>query len=240
MKLGFWLANACTAMNLVCGLISLELAVEGQYSLAVLAVLGSMIFDALDGKVARLFSASGSDFGKELDSLCDVVSFGVAPAFLLYRMLLQQMGLAGMLVGITFAVCGALRLARFNTNVSIPGKGFTGMPITGAGGILAATALHWQWLTAWGMAAFTLLLAFLMVSRIRYPDLKAVPFLKRPAGILLSILAHCSVLLLCSGVAFFAAHALYLQWFSLHISGKQKSNYLGAMFRCVWIGANEI
>ena len=189
MKLGFWLANACTAMNLVCGLVSLELAVEGNYTLAVLAVLGSMIFDALDGKVARMFSAAGSDFGKELDSLCDVVSFGVAPAFLIYRMLLHQMGFVGMLVGITFAVCGALRLARFNTNVSMPGKGFTGMPITGAGGILAATALHWQLLTAWGMAAFTLLLAFLMVSRIRYPDLKAVPFLKKPAGILFSILA---------------------------------------------------
>ncbi len=174
MKYGYWLANACTAMNLVCGMISLEFAARGRFVGATLAVLAGMVFDALDGKIARLFSTTGSAFGKELDSLCDVVTFGAAPAFLLFQVLAPRLRWLAALVALAFAVCGAMRLARFNTNVAIPGKGFTGMPITGAGGMLAVVCLRPKLLTPYGLLAFAGLLAFLMVSTLKYPDFKAV------------------------------------------------------------------
>lgn len=174
MKYGHWLANGCTALNLLAGFASLEFASRGKFVLAALAVLAGMVFDALDGKIARLFSATGSAFGKELDSLCDVVTFGVAPAFLLYQVMQHRYPVLAALVAGCFAVCGAMRLARFNTNPAIPGKGFTGMPITGAGGMLAIVALRPRLLTPLGLLLFALLLSFLMVSTLKYPDFKAV------------------------------------------------------------------
>lgn len=174
MKYGHWLANACTAMNLVMGLISIELTAKGRYLEAAMAVAAGMVFDGLDGRIARMFSALGSEFGKELDSLCDVVSFGVAPAFLLYRVLQSDFALLSALASLCFGVCGAMRLARFNTSPAIPGKGFTGMPITGAGGILAFMSLRPQLLRPIGLLIFTFVLAFLMVSTIKYPDFKGI------------------------------------------------------------------
>ena len=84
MEYGHWLANTATAMNLVMGLVSIELTYRGEYLLAALAIGASMVFDGLDGRIARMFSPTGSEFGKQLDSICDVVSFGAAPAFLVY------------------------------------------------------------------------------------------------------------------------------------------------------------
>jgi len=174
MKYGHWLANGCTAMNLLAGVVSIEFSARGEFLWAAMAVFAGMVFDALDGKIARMFSAKGSDFGKELDSLCDVVSFGAAPAFMLYRVLQPTHPWQAALAAGIFAVCGAMRLARFNTNPAIPGKGFTGMPITGAGGMLAIVATRPNLLTPYGLLAFAVLLAYLMVSTWRYPDFKAV------------------------------------------------------------------
>ena len=174
MNYGHWLANLCTAMNLLAGLVSIEFSARGEFTWAALAVFAGMVFDGLDGKIARMFSATGSAFGKELDSLCDVVSFGAAPAFLLYRVLQPTYSWVAALPAGFFAVCGAMRLARFNTNPAIPGKGFTGMPITGAGGMLAVVAVRPNLLTPLGLLLFTILLGNLMVSGWRYPDFKAV------------------------------------------------------------------
>ena len=174
MKYGHWLANGCTAMNLLAGIVSIEFSAQGEFLWAAMAVFAGMVFDGLDGKIARMFSATGSAFGKELDSLCDVVSFGAAPAFMLYRVLQPSYSWVAALPAGFFAVCGAMRLARFNTNPAIPGKGFTGMPITGAGGMLAIVALRPNLLTPYGLLLFTILLGNLMVSGWRYPDFKAV------------------------------------------------------------------
>ena len=174
MNYGHWLANLCTAMNLLAGIVSIEFSARGEFTWAALAVFAGMVFDGLDGKIARMFSATGSAFGKELDSLCDVVSFGAAPAFLLYRVLQPTHPWQAALAAGFFAVCGAMRLARFNISPATPGKGFTGMPITGAGGMLAIVALRPNLLTPYGLLLFTILLGNLMVSGWRYPDFKAV------------------------------------------------------------------
>lgn len=174
MNYGNWLANLCTAMNLLAGIVSIEFSARGEFVWAAMAIFAGMVFDGLDGKIARLFSATGSAFGKELDSLCDVVSFGAAPAFMLYRVLQPSYSWVATLPAGFFAVCGAMRLARFNISPAIPGKGFTGMPITGAGGMLAIVALRPNLLTPLGLIMFAVLLGNLMVSGWRYPDFKAV------------------------------------------------------------------
>lgn len=174
MEYGHWLANTATAMNLVMGLVSIELTYRGEYLLAALAIGASMVFDGLDGRIARMFSPTGSEFGKQLDSICDVVSFGAAPAFLVYKVLSPDFTYLSALAALIFAVCGALRLARFNITPAMPGKGFTGMPITAAGGILAFMSLRPQLLSPLGLLIFTFALAFIMVSTIRYPDFKGL------------------------------------------------------------------
>ena len=162
-----------TSGNLGFGVLSMIMTLHGLYTWAGVCILLAMVCDACDGRSARALGVAG-DFGKELDSLCDVVTFGAAPAFLLFQVLAPRLRWLAAGVALTFAVCGAMRLARFNTNVAIPGKGFTGMPITGAGGMLAVVCLRPKLLTPYGLLAFAGLLAFLMVSTLKYPDFKAV------------------------------------------------------------------
>lgn len=173
------LASAITAFGLYWGLVSIFLSARERYDLAAFAILGAIVCDALDGTVARL-TKSTSEFGKEFDSLCDLVAFGVAPAVLIYFAYLREEQMAGTLVGrtgsfmaIVFVLCGALRLARFNVYQSGFRDSFTGLPIPAAGGTIASLVLfteYWNLRVAfWVLGPFTLLLAALMVSPIRYP-----------------------------------------------------------------------
>jgi CDP-diacylglycerol--serine O-phosphatidyltransferase len=168
------LPSAFTIGNLFLGIISIILAFNEQFEWAAILVIIGMLLDGLDGRIARALNAT-SEFGKELDSLSDVISFGVAPAFIMYGTLLHELGWAGMVITGIFPICGALRLARFNVMTSNPNY-FVGLPITAAGGILATLALYHNLIPASQvfLPLAMLGLSYLMISRIKYPNFKKV------------------------------------------------------------------
>ena len=131
--------NILTLLALCAGLTSIRFGLLEQWQLAVVALFAAAIFDGLDGRVARILKGT-SKFGAELDSLSDFISFGVAPAIVLYLWTMQTWGNIGWLVVLIFSVCCALRLARFNTNLDEPNTPpwavnfFTGVPAPAAGG----------------------------------------------------------------------------------------------------------
>ena len=132
-------------------------------------ILLAAICDVMDGLLARMLHCT-SDFGKQLDSLADIISFGLAPTFLILLYRLENMQWLGPVAAITFLICGALRLARFN--LSAPSKGFTGMPITAAGVILSMITLVDERMKPELVIAVMGLLSLLMVSRIPFPSFK--------------------------------------------------------------------
>ncbi|WP_051121302.1 CDP-diacylglycerol--serine O-phosphatidyltransferase [Sphingomonas elodea] len=171
------LPNAVTALALCSGLTGIRFAILGNWEAAVLMVLAAAVLDGIDGRIARLVRAE-SRFGAELDSLSDAISFGVAPALILYLWSLQALGRFGWLVALLHALFCALRLARFNAQIDLveqPHKsaGFlTGVPAP-AGAALALTPLYlWLWtgeaLTRAPVviAVWTVLIAILMVSSV--------------------------------------------------------------------------
>ncbi|MBW5449204.1 CDP-diacylglycerol--serine O-phosphatidyltransferase [Cohnella sp. CFH 77786] len=164
--------NVFTIGNLVLGVISIILSFHGEVNSAALLVIIAMLLDGLDGRVARALNVT-SEFGKELDSLSDVISFGVAPAFIMYQAAFMEMtppALAWIATAI-FPICGALRLARFNVIDGIPGY-FIGLPIPAAGGVLATLALFHNELHVSLLIISTLALSFLMISNMKYPNFK--------------------------------------------------------------------
>lgn len=171
------LPNAVTALALCSGLTGIRFAILGNWEAAVLMVLAAAVLDGIDGRIARLVRAE-SRFGAELDSLSDAISFGVAPALILYLWSLQTLGRFGWLVALLHALFCALRLARFNAQIDLaeqPHKsaGFlTGVPAP-AGAALALTPVYlWLWTGAaitrepLVIAAWTVLIAILMVSSV--------------------------------------------------------------------------
>lgn len=184
------LASLMTTMSLYMGISSIFASFAGEFSTAALFILIAIVFDMLDGFVARL-TRSVSEFGKELDSLCDAVSFGVAPAVLIYIGYLKESGAAadvvdpvGSTVAIVFAICAVLRLARFNVYQSTQREYFTGLPSPAAGGTVAAFVLFTQYfelqVAFWVLTPLTLLLSYLMVSNVRYPKDKLKSFILAP------------------------------------------------------------
>jgi CDP-diacylglycerol--serine O-phosphatidyltransferase len=138
----------------------------------------AMLLDGLDGRVARALNVQ-SEFGKELDSLSDVISFGVAPAFIMYVVAFTELNAAAAWIATAvFPICGALRLARFNVVASIPGY-FIGLPIPAAGGVLCTLALFHNELNPFVLVLSTLLLSYLMVSTVKYPNFKKVGIPKK-------------------------------------------------------------
>lgn len=154
----FLLPNLITATSLFLGFLAMKLAVEGRlmegfsnnFVLAAYAIIGAAVCDGLDGSVARI-TRTQSQFGVQLDSLCDLVSFGVAPGVVMYNMTLHQLGRVGFAVSFLFALCGALRLARFNVMAS-RGKAsgnFTGIPIPMAAIPVCVCILAYHELLLW-------------------------------------------------------------------------------------------
>ena len=157
-----------TLANLLLGVISLLFTMDDEYVIAASMILLAMILDAMDGRLARRLDATSS-FGKELDSLADLVSFGVAPAILVYALKMQDFGMVGLVICIAFALCGAIRLARFNVlNITTH---YVGVPITAAGSLLALLVLIGTRVTLPGVFFMVLmaLLSYLMVSNINVP-----------------------------------------------------------------------
>lgn len=179
-----WFPNLLTAINLFCGFMAITFVVHAMetgptgaewFRWAALTICLAALCDVLDGRVARALNAS-SPFGKELDSLSDVVSFGVAPALLVYEGFFRDstqadasfsflwMAIAGL-----FVCCGAARLARYNVTAAA-GRFFTGMPIPAGGLMLTGLAMFPARLNAALMAAIVLFAAFLMISTLRFPN----------------------------------------------------------------------
>jgi CDP-diacylglycerol---serine O-phosphatidyltransferase len=172
--------NMLTVGNLFVGILAILLAFQNEYKYvdyAAITVIVGMLLDGLDGRMARLLNAQ-SEFGKELDSLSDVITFGVAPAFIMYVSGLQDLGTVGIMVTAIFPICGALRLARFNVQTGGNTGYFVGLPITAAGGALATLALYHNMFSGFYLLFFMLLLSFLMVSKVKYPNFKKVGFPK--------------------------------------------------------------
>lgn len=162
-------ANTVTLLNVVFGSLSLVYTLNQEYSMAAIFILIAVLMDSLDGRIARRLD-NCSQFGKELDSLCDLVSFGVAPALLIYAQVLYPYAYSlGLVVAILYIVCGAFRLARFNVlNMS---DSFMGIPITLAGAIVAVLSFFAASLSATLVLVALLFLAFMMVSRVKVPKL---------------------------------------------------------------------
>lgn len=171
------LPSMFTIGNLSLGIIAIILAFEGELEYAAIMVIISMILDGLDGTIARLFNTQ-SNFGKELDSLSDLISFGVAPSIIMYVVLFQDYGVLGLVLVILFPVAGAVRLARFNVRVGIQGY-FIGLPITAAGGILATLTLYHKIFHPVVLILITVILSYLMISNIKYPNFKNAVLPKR-------------------------------------------------------------
>lgn len=157
-------ANVLTIINLCLGGFAMIYAIQGQFGLSVAFICFAAVFDRFDGKVARKMNIS-SDLGKQLDSLCDIISFGVAPAILIYQSVLHEFSFAGMMFTIIFIACGAIRLARFN--VTEQEGYFVGLPITAAGCILTVSYLLNNTLALPTFMFIILSLSILMISNFR-------------------------------------------------------------------------
>lgn len=158
------MANFLTIMNLGSGILALLFVTRGNPHLSLLFIFLAALFDSFDGRVARNLNIV-SDFGKQLDSLSDLVSFGVAPAFLLYESILHRYHSAGTLFMIIFIICGAIRLARYNTTVFT--GSFQGLPITAAGCFLAISYFGIPYFPSYIFMFFVLILSFLMISSLK-------------------------------------------------------------------------
>ena len=169
--------NACTAANLFFGMLSILSTYEGDYIWASVYIFFALIADGLDGRLARAFGTS-SEFGKEMDSLCDLGSFGIAPAFLAYSFCLHNFGTLGKAAAIIFALCGMWRLARFNVSTDVVHGFFMGLAIPAGGCIVASTTMLFTSLNIhpenFGMVypITIIIVAYLMVSHVHYPNFK--------------------------------------------------------------------
>ncbi len=180
--------NMITCGNVLCGMLSVVLSFHEHYALAGWLILAAVFFDFMDGKVARSLGGS-SAFGMELDSLADVVSFGVAPAMVVYGAALRGfLGVTGALAAAFFALCGALRLARFNVTHA-PAGSFQGLPIPAGGLFLVSFVMGGVTLPPAIFAAVVVGTGVLMVSNIPYGNLKKLRKgnMNRGKGLFLSL-----------------------------------------------------
>ena len=183
-----------TVGNIFCGFLSLDATVHARFDLAAGLIFLAGFLDSLDGRVARM-TGSTSAFGEQLDSLADVLSFGLAPAFLVYHWTLAGYDRIGLLASFLFLVCGACRLARFNVQLNVVDKRwFVGLPIPAAAGALCG--LIWvipepiasDARISAGFLAITLVLGFLMVSTFRYRSFKDVDLRSRRSARLVPLI----------------------------------------------------
>jgi CDP-diacylglycerol---serine O-phosphatidyltransferase len=194
----YFLPNLLTGGNLFCGFVALTRIVEADVGAgdftkireALFFILLACIFDLLDGRVAR-WGGAESPFGREFDSLADLISFGAAPAFLVHRIVLKDVFInhqeLGWFIASVYLICGALRLARFNCLALLPGGGggkeFVGFPIPAAAGLVASLTLFIMWWDArelrfgpwrYALPVVLVFLSFMMISNVRYPSFKSL------------------------------------------------------------------
>lgn len=176
------LPNLFTSMNLFCGYYSITAAVQSRFVDAAIAILIGGVFDLLDGKIARATNTT-SKFGVEYDSLADLITFGLAPALLMFLWVLESMGRPGWSATLLFILCGALRLARFNTSSS-SNPDFEGLPIPAAAAMNVSVVLLFARLgitpEPFKLVFLVMMfaLSFCMVSSFRYKSLKKISLFK--------------------------------------------------------------
>jgi len=176
----YLLPNLFTTASLFAGFYSIVASVQEKYYIAALAILVSLIFDGLDGRIAR-FTNTTSKFGAEYDSLADLIAFGVAPSLLVFIWAISLDGKLGWMAGFLFIACGALRLARYNIQIGIiDSKVFNGLPIPAAASVIATTVIFFNFIDIEGkyyhsyLTYFVILLSLLMVSNIKYYSFKGM------------------------------------------------------------------
>ncbi|NLN38903.1 MAG: CDP-diacylglycerol--serine O-phosphatidyltransferase [Smithella sp.] len=168
------LPNLLTTASLFMGFYSIVASIQEKFFWAAVAIFASLVFDGLDGRVARITNST-SKFGAEYDSLSDLVAFGVAPALLAYVWAMSFYGKLGWMAGFLFVACGALRLARYNIQIGIiDSKVFNGLPIPAAASVIAATVIFFHDIGVEGtfhnpgVVIMVSALSLLMVSNIKY------------------------------------------------------------------------
>lgn len=202
-----------------CGFYAILASFKGNYIHGAWAILIANIFDGLDGWVARLTNST-TKFGIELDSLSDLIAFGVAPAVLLYSWGLNPFGRFGWGAVFFYVICGALRLARYNVQMgTTESKAFTGLPIPGAGTVAASLVLFYN--EVWGemivknyfVLFLPFLLAVLMVSTLRFHGLKEIDFRKRkPFWLLVAIVVAFVLIFMYPEIVIFIFSIIYVAW----------------------------
>lgn len=216
----FLLPNMITLSSIFCGFDSIRLSGgstgDDDFYRASLLLVYALFFDMLDGRVARL-TKTQSAFGLQIDSLADVVSFGVAPSLLVYKWSLFQQGTVGLVVAFTFAAAGAVRLARFNVlsmgeggKPTKPSKYIIGLPVPGAAGILISLVVANHAVGGnlsgpkyvYPMMGLTVFLAFLQVSTIRFRSFKDLKLNARSVGLVLFAVASSAIVSLQTKPAF--------------------------------------
>ena len=224
----YLLPNLFTTGSLFAGFYAIISAIHGNYRIASIVIFIAMLLDGLDGRIARM-TGTQSAFGAEYDSLADVIAFGMAPAILTFLWGLQRFGKFGWLGAFIFTACGALRLARFNSQAHSESKRyFQGLPIPTAAVVLVSlvwvtTGEGYPWLNriAQGLAlVLVYLLGLLMVSNIRYRSFKDLDLHGRMpfalAIILVLVVAaisiHPPLMLLIAGIAYTLAGPLVTLW----------------------------
>jgi len=229
------LPNLFTTAGLFAGFFAIVQATVGHFDYAAVAIFVAMAMDTLDGRVARITSTA-SDFGKEYDSLADVIAFGLAPALVIYEWGLHAVGRPGWLIAFIFVAAAALRLARFNVQQTHDSRYFQGLPCPMAAAVVAAGiwvadtyALQGYWANVVGMVAM-LMLALAMVSTLPYRSFKdldvrdRVPFAALLLVVFLFVLISFDppwVMFLITGTYFLSGPLLWLV-FSLRHRGKRR------------------
>jgi len=217
----YLLPSVLTTFGMFAGFYSIIASINGDFTTAAISILIAMLWDTLDGRVARLTNTQ-SAFGAEYDSLADLVSFGLAPALLVYEWSLSDLGRFGWLAAFIYLACAALRLARFNTQVGSADKQyFQGFPSPAAAGVIATMI----WLKIWTYAFFdsdvisigyylgagiTILCGILMVSNVRYYSFKEFDSKKSSFRFLLGIVLCLIVMLYKPNIFLFTGFFLYL------------------------------
>jgi CDP-diacylglycerol--serine O-phosphatidyltransferase len=210
------LPSICTSLSLFCGFYSITASLSGNFIQASWALIIAALFDAADGRIARL-TRSVSKFGEHYDSLVDMISFGAAPAIMVYTWVLQPFGRWGWLAAFLYIICVALRLARFNLQSSASEKKyFQGLPSPPSAVMLAATVIlfssfDFDEAVTVVIPLITAVLALLMVSNLRYLSFKDIDFRKRrPFNVLVALILLLILFLAEPEILLFAGATLYI------------------------------
>ncbi len=182
----YLLPNLITSASLFGGFYSIIASFDGNFEHAAIAILISAVLDCLDGRIARL-TGSSSKFGVEYDSLADLIAFGLAPGVLIFMWALRPFGRYGWLAAFLFVVCGALRLARFNVQITtVESKRFNGLPIPAAAALVATTVLMFftigrgeEMVKHITVLILVYALAFLMISNVKFYSFKELNLSQR-------------------------------------------------------------